>query len=105
MFQGSKELQSSKWRLSRLSLVFGGVSIFFWLGTLYRLVGLLVIVVTDVMTQVLANRAGNVGGIDIGGWDRSRVVLSPLVFQITLSLLFFSSFLVRGLVILETQKM
>ena len=30
-FQGSKELQSSKWRSSRLSLVFWGVSVLHWL--------------------------------------------------------------------------
>ena len=40
---------------------------------------LLVTVETGDMTQVLASRAGNVGAIDIGGWGRTRVVLSPLL--------------------------
>ena len=40
----------------------------------------LFIVETGDMTQVLASRAGNVGGIDIGGWDRTKVVSSMLVF-------------------------
>ena len=95
-FQGSKELQSSKWRSSRRPS---------WLGTLCRVVTLLVTVETSDMTQVLASRAGNVGGIDIGGWGRTRVVLSPLVFQATLSLLLLPSFLVRGLAILRTREM
>ena len=41
---------------------------------------LLVTVETGNMTQVLASRAGNVGGIDLGGWGGTRVVSSPLVF-------------------------
>ena len=45
---------------------------------------LLVLVETGDMTQVLASRAGNVGGIDIGVRDRTRVVLSPLVFTVSL---------------------
>ena len=32
------------------------------------------------MTQVLISRAGNVGGIDIGGWDETKVVSNSLVF-------------------------
>ena len=39
-----------------------------------------VTVETGDMTQVLASRAGNVGGIEIGGWDETKVVSSPLVF-------------------------
>ena len=67
---------------------------------------LLVTVETGDMTQVLASRAGNVGGIDIGGWDGTRVVLSPLVFQATLSLLLLLSLvLVGGLDILGTRGM
>ena len=66
---------------------------------------LLVRVETGDMTQVLASRAGNVGGIDIGGWDGTRVVLSPLVFQATLSLLLLPSSLVGGFAILGTREM
>ena len=40
----------------------------------------LVIVETGNMTQVLASRAGNIRGIDVGGWGGTKVVLSPLVF-------------------------
>ena len=49
--------------------------------------------------------AGNVGGINIGGWNGTRVVLSPLVFHATLSLLLLLSFLVGGLDILGTRGM
>ena len=45
--QGSKELQSSKWRSSRLSLVFWGVSVLPQLKTLCRVVTLLVIIETS----------------------------------------------------------
>ena len=55
------------------------------------------------MTQVLASHADNVGGIDISVWGRTRLVLSPLVFQATLSLLLLPSCLVKGLAILGTQ--
>ena len=44
---------------------------------------LLVIVETDDMTQVFESpigSAGNVRGIDLGGWDRTKVVSSMLVF-------------------------
>ena len=41
---------------------------------------LLVTVETGDITQVLASRAGNVEGIDIGGWGKTRVVSSPLMF-------------------------
>ena len=44
------------------------------------------------MTQVLASCAGNVKGINSGGWGGIRVVLSPLVFQATLFLLLLLSF-------------
>ena len=74
VFQGSKELQSSKWRSSRRPS---------WLGTLCRVVTLLVTVETGDMTQVFESpigSAGNVGGIDLGGWDRTKVVSSTLVF-------------------------
>ena len=60
---------------------------------------LLVTVETGGMTQVLASRAGNVGGMVIGGWEETRVVSSPLVFQATLALLFLPSLLVGGLAI------
>ena len=54
-----------------------------WLGTLCHVVTLLVIVETGDMTQVFESpigSAGNVGGIDLVGWDRTKVVSSPLVF-------------------------
>ena len=54
------------------------------------------------MTQALASRAGNVGGMVIGGWEETRVVSSLLVFQAMWSLLFFPSLLVKGLVMLGT---
>ena len=57
---------------------------------------LLVIVETGNMTQVLASRAGNVGGIDLGGWGGTKVVSSPLVFQATLLLPLLPSFSVGG---------
>ena len=57
------------------------------------------------MTQVLASRASNVGGIGLGGWEGTRIVLSPLVFQAMLSLLLLPSLLVGGLAILGLQKM
>ena len=41
---------------------------------------LLVTVETGNMTQVFVSRAGNVRGIDLGGWGGTRVVSSPLVF-------------------------
>ena len=66
---------------------------------------LLVTIETGDMTQVFASRAGNVGGIDIGGWSGTRVVSSPLVFQATLFLLLFPSFLVGGLAILGLRGM
>ena len=67
---------------------------------------LLVIVETGNMTQVFASHAGIVGGIDLGGWGGTNVVLSPLVFQPTLFLLFLlPSCLARGLAILVTRGM
>ena len=50
------------------------------LGTLSRIMALLVRVEAGDMTQVFASRAGNVGGIDHGGWGGTRVVSSSLVF-------------------------
>ena len=61
---------------------------------------LLVTIETGGMTQALASRAGNIEGIVIGGWGKTRIVSSPLVFQATLFLLLLSSFLVEGLAIL-----
>ena len=61
-------LQSSKRRLSRLSLVFC-VVVLPWLGTFCRVVTFLVAVETSDMTQVLVSHAGKVGGIDTGGWS------------------------------------
>ena len=55
------------------------------------------------MTQAFESpteSASSVGGIDLGGWGGTRVVLSPLVFQPTLFLLLLPSFLVGGLAIL-----
>ena len=66
---------------------------------------LLVTIETRDMTQILASRVGNVWGIDIGVWGRTRVVSSPFVFQATSSLLLLPSFLVGGLAILGTQGM
>ena len=54
-----------------------------WLGTLCHVVTFLVTVETGDMTQVFESpigSAGNVRGIDLGGWDRTKVVLSTLVF-------------------------
>ena len=48
-----------------------------WLETLCCVVTLLVTVETGDMTQVFENPIGsaaNVGGIDISGWGRTRVV-------------------------------
>ena len=42
---------------------------------------------------------GNIGAINIGGWEGTRVVSSPLMFQATLALLFLPSLLVGGLAI------
>ena len=55
-------LVSSTWRLPRLSLVFY-IIVFLWLGTLCRVVTILVAVETSDKTQVFARRAGNVGGL------------------------------------------
>ena len=52
-----------------------------WLGTLCCVVTLLVTVETGDMTQVFESpigSAGNVGGIDLGGWDRTRVFQARL---------------------------
>lgn len=72
------------------------------------MVNLLVAIEKDDMIQVFASptrKAGNVGGIDIGSWDGTKVVLSPLVFQVTLSLFLLLSFFIKGLAFLETQEM
>ena len=65
----------------------------------------LVTVEASDMTQVLASRAGNVGGMDTGGWGGTRVVSSPLVFQTTLCLLHPPDFLVTVFAILEPREM
>ena len=57
------------------------------------------------MTQVLESPSATLGAFEIGGWDGTRVVLSPLVFQATLSLLLLPSSLVRGFAILDTRGM
>ena len=54
-------LVSSTRRLPKQSLVFWGISIFPWLGTLYYKVTFLVTVKIGEMTQVLASRTGYVG--------------------------------------------
>ena len=66
---------------------------------------LLVTVETGGMTQAQASRAGNIGGIVIGGWEGIRVVSSLLVFQAMLSLFFLLIFLVGGLAILGMREM
>ena len=46
---------------------------------------LLVRVEAGDMTQVFESSigsAGNVGGFDLGGWDRTKVVSSPLVHRV-----------------------
>ena len=60
-------LVSSMRRLPRLSLVFY-VAVLSCLETLCRVVTFFVTVETSDMTQVLASRAGNVGGMDTGVW-------------------------------------
>ena len=58
-------------------------TVFPWLGTICSVVTLLVTVKTGDMTRVFESAigsAGNVGGIDLGGWDRTKVVSSTLVF-------------------------
>ena len=55
-------------------------SFLLWLGKPRCIMTFLFIVEIGDMTQVLASRAGNVGGINIGGWDRTKVVSSMLVF-------------------------
>ena len=65
---------------------------------------LLVTVETGNMSQVLATRAGNVGDIDLGGWGGTRVISSPLVFQVTLLLPFLPSFSVGAFSALGTVK-
>ena len=68
---------------------------------------LLATVVADDLAQnfaSLTDSAGNIGGIDFGGWEETRVVLSPLVFQATLSLLFLPSLFVGGLAILGPRE-
>ena len=77
-------------------------SLLLWLGKPRRIMTFLFTVETGGMTQALTSRAGNVGGMVIGGWERTRVVSSPLVFQATLALFFLPSLLVGGLVILGT---
>ena len=63
---------------------------------------MIVIIKTVDMTQALASRAGNIGGIVISCREETRVVLNPLVFQAILSLIFLSSLFVGGFAILET---
>ena len=58
VFPSLRDVAFSSLRLERLSCV----------------VNVLVIVETGNMTQVFASRAGNVGGIDIGGWDLALIV-------------------------------
>ena len=61
------------------------------------------LLVTVDMTQVLASpigRASNIGGIDIGGWGRTRVVPSLLVFTSdTLNRNYEACVLLRGIVL------
>ena len=54
-------LVSSTQRLPRQSLVFWGVSVLLWLGTLCRELTLLVTVETGEITQVFTSRTGYVG--------------------------------------------
>ena len=55
-------------RVASLDIVFLSVSVFPWLGTLYRIVTLLATVETGEMAQILASYTGYVGGMDTGGW-------------------------------------
>lgn len=68
----------------------------------------MVTVKRDNMTQVFVSsteRASNIMSIGISDWDRTKVVLTVLVFHATLSLLLLLSFLVKNLAIPRTQKM
>ena len=96
-------LVSSMQRLPRLSLLFWDV--FFRVKTLYRIMTLFITIETSGMTQALASHAAIIGGMVIDGWEGTRVVSSPLVFQATLALFFLLSFLVEGLIILRTWEM
>ena len=78
-------LISSTRRLPRLLLVFWGVYVLLWLGTLCHVATILIAVEAGNMTQVLASRAGNVGGMDTGGWGgvfpRSSSSLSLVILS------------------------
>ena len=55
------------------------------------------------MTQVLASRAGNVGSMDIGSWD--RVFLGLLMIEATLLLFLFLKAFLGGLTFFEPLEM
>ena len=57
--------------------------VFHWLGTLSRIVALFVREEAGDMIQLLASRADNIWGSNIGGWGRTGVVSSPLVFTVS----------------------
>ena len=50
------------------------------LETVPKVVFFLITVETDDITQVFASHTNNIGGIDIGGWNETSVILSLLVF-------------------------
>ena len=71
LFQGSIEFHSSKWKLSRLSLVFWNVYVFLWFETLYCVVTFFITVKASNMIQVLTSsigRAGNVVALTLRAW-------------------------------------
>ena len=91
-FQDSKELQSSKWRPSKLSLVFWNVSV--GLGTVSYIVSPLKTVVAGDLAQYFAGANKGAGRIDTGDWGRNKASSSLLVAVSPLFLL--PSFLIGG---------
>ena len=64
----------------------------------------MVIVETNDITQVFRSHASNVRGLDLGGWGRTKVVLSLFIFQVMLFLLILPSFFIGGFSALKIVK-
>lgn len=64
----------------------------------------LVIVEINDITQVFRSHASNVGGLDLGGWGRTKVVLSLFIFQVMLFLFILPSLFIGGFSALKIVK-
>ena len=77
---------------------------FFGLKIYSSIMIILITVETNNITHIFASYARNIGDIDLGNWNGIKIILSLLVFQVTLVLPLHPSFFVRSFSALKMVK-